>query len=230
MSKQSSPTTRKSLPVSKIVCLAVVVLSLAFGGFFFFKYQDLSSKYQELTQSQEDKNKEIIEQVSKLYNVPSYEQENPTIFYVKDKDQLGGSEFTKKFFETAQNNDVVIAYKNADISIIYRPGEKKIIKTDNYANFIAAASPISISLLAPDAAQAAVQGKISSQFKNAVVSNKNLPKTTITTGVVYATSPDFNDAAKQLAQLLGYNVGALPAGEDAPAEGVDIVILAPTAQ
>lgn len=226
MSKQSS--TRKSLPMGKLACAVAVIASLAFGGFFFYKYHDVNTKYKELTQSQEEKNKEIIQQVSKLYNVPSYDQEQPTIYYVKDKEQLGGSEFTKKFFEPAQNEDVVIAYKNADISIIYRPSENKIIKTENYANFLAAASPINIALVAPEVSQSTVQNKISSQFKNVMVSTKNTPKTVSTIGIVYATSPDFNDAAKQLAQLLGYTVGTLPAGEDAPAEGVDIVILAPT--
>jgi len=143
----------------------------------------------------------------------------------------GGRRINKQIekFENAENNDYVLAYKDADISIIYRKGENRIIKIDNYSNFVAAANPINISLLAADTAQKSIQDKISQQFKNAVVSNKSTPKTAQTKGVVYATSPDFNDAAKQLAQLLGYDVGSLPAGEDAPAQGTDIVIVAPVA-
>lgn len=229
MSKQTSSGSKKSLPYAKIICFVVVVASLAFGGYFFYKYQDLNSKYKELTQSTEDRDKKLVEEVSKLYNVPAYDKEKPTVLLVSNKDQLkSASDASAKFFENAENNDYVLAYKDADISIIYRKNDKKIIKTDNYSNFLAAANPINISIVAIDTAQNTIQQKIGSQFKNAVVSLKNTPKTTVPKGVVYATSPDFSDAAKQLAQLLGYDVAALPAGEDVPAEGIDIVIIAPT--
>ncbi|MEZ6331379.1 MAG: hypothetical protein R3B12_05275 [Candidatus Saccharimonadales bacterium] len=230
MSKQSSPRFKKSMPFGSIALVVLFVGLAVFGGYFFVKYQNVNTKYKEVTQSVEDRDRQLVQAVSKLYAVPAYEKEKPTVLLVSDKDQLkSASDASAKFFENAENNDYVLAYKDADISIIYRKGENRIIKIDNYSNFVAAANPINISLLAADAAQKSIQDKISQQFKNAVVSNKSTPKTAQTKGVVYATSPDFNDASKQLAQLLGYDVGSLPAGEDAPAQGTDIVIVAPVA-
>lgn len=218
--------TKKSFPIAKITYIAVVIALLGFGGFFFFKYQDVNNKYAELTQSQDDRNKEIVAKISKLYTLPSYEEEQPTIYFIKDKAQLGDSEYTKKFYDTAANEDVVVAYQKADISIIFRPSENKIVKKDNYANFLAASNPIYVAIIGPSSAYEKVENQLKSQYKNVVVSSKTEPKSTLTTGGIVDVKGNAADGAKALASLLGYNVGPLPTGETVP-DNVQLVILIP---
>lgn len=218
--------TKRSFPLRKVAYIAVLIALLVFGGFFLFKYQDVNSKYAELTQSQEDRNKEIVTKISKLYSLPAYDEEQPTIYFIKDKAQLGDSEFTKKFYDSAANEDVVVAYQKADISIIYRPSDNKIVKKDNYANFLAASSPINVAIIGPSTAYEKIENQLKSQYKNVVISSKVEPKAPVTTGVVVDVKGNAAEGAKSLASLLGYSVGSLPAGEAAP-DNAQLVIVIP---
>lgn len=210
---------RRQLPLAEITLLSVTFLSLAAAGFFFYKYQDVNSQYKEATMSEEDRTRQTVSEVAKLYNIPSFDQEKPVIYKVSDPEQVKNNQF----FKDAQKDDILLPYPNADLAIIYRPSEKKIINVGSYKQV--ASSEVSVAVIAPNSAQASIEGTLKSKYTNIVVT-KSEPKTTITSGVVVDLTGSESEAASALAQLLGYTVGSLPPGETAP-EGAKLVVIAP---
>lgn len=208
------------------VILAVAFLGLAsFGGFYFFQYQTVNDKYQEATLSVDDKNKRTANEVAKLIELPK--DETPIVYVVKDKDKLLTTKSAKQFFENAKNDDVVLAYQKGDTAIIYRPGEKRIVKTDSYQKFVAASSPATIAIIAPTSTQDSIASNLEQKVSNAQIVTKLTPKVPLTTGIVVDLSGTEADDAKTLAEILGYTVGQLPEGEQKP-EGVTFIVIAPT--
>lgn len=219
MSKQS--VVRKSLPISKIACMAVVIVSLALAGFFFYKYQDVNSKYKEVTQSDEDRTRQTVAKVSKLYNIPSFEEEQPVIYKVNEPEQVKNN----PFFKDAAKDDILLPYPKADIAILYRPSENKIINVQPYKQ--AFASEVNVAIIAQNSKQQSIEDSLKSKFSNIVVSSKSEPKTMVSGGIIVDVTGSESEAAKTLASLLGYTVSTLPAGESAP-EGAKLIIVAPT--
>ena len=82
MTKQTADLPKKKrapLPIAEFTLIIITIASLAFGGFFFYKYQTVNDKYKEVTMSTEEKIKRVVQQVSALYNIPKYEDEQPTV-------------------------------------------------------------------------------------------------------------------------------------------------------
>lgn len=227
MATQTRVNTSRSFPIGRILCGLIIVALLAFGGFYFFKYQKLNDKYQELTQSVDDKKAKYIAEISKLYELPAKDKEDPTFAIVSDQTNLDELKKISKFYENTKTGDVILLYKEANIAILYRPSDKKIINTDSY--LVATTNPnvkAEIAIIAPVALQADIEKKISDKFKNVVIISKSEPKTSLTKGIVVDVKGNEADATKQLAELMGYGVDKLPAGEVAP-EGAKMVIIAP---
>ncbi len=217
---------RKSKSYLPKVILAVAFLGLAsFGGFYFFQYQTVNDKYQEATLSVDDRNKRTTNEVAKLIDLPK--DETPIVYVVKDKDKLTTTKSAKEFFENAKNDDIVLAYQKGDTAIIYRPSEKRIVKTDSYQKFVAASSPATIAIIAPTSTQDSIAGNLEQKVSNAQIVTKLTPKVPLTTGIVVDLSGTEADDAKTLAEILGYTVGQLPEGEQKP-EGVTFIVIAPT--
>jgi hypothetical protein len=210
---------RRQLPIAEITLLSVTVLALVFGGFFFYKYQDLNNKYQNLTMSEEDRIRQTVEKVSKLYNIPSFDQEKPTQYIVSDPEQVKSNEF----FKDANKDDILLTYPKADLAILFRPSENRIINVGTNSQF---AANVEVAVIAPAATQSEIETKLKSKYSNIVVIKKSEPKTQVTKGIVVDVSGTESEAAKTVAELLGYTVGTLPAGETAP-EGVKLVVIAP---
>lgn len=218
----------KKKKVAKPIFFSVLILALiAFGTFYFIKYQQLSDKYVSLTMTEEDKTRKIIAKVSELYKIPTYEEEKPLLVEVKDKSKLADSTVAKAFFKDVNEGDVVLAYQKGDISIIYREKEQKIIHTDNYTNFIGAVNPVKVALIASADKQVQIGQTLKDKFSNLIISDTSTPKTAVSQGVVVDVSGKEADAATKLASILGLPVGALPAGETAP-QGASMVVVLPT--
>ena len=211
---------RRQLPIAEITLLTITVISLALGGFFYYKYQDINAKYKEATLSEEDRTRQTVEKVAKLYNIPSYDTEKPTLYVVSDPEQVKNN----AFFKDAQKDDILLTYPVADIAILYRPSENRIINVGTYKQF---AASVEVAIIAPEAVQKSLEESLKSKYSNIVVVSKTTPKTTVTKGVVVDVTGNEAEAAKTLAQLLGYTVGTLPTGETAPEEA-KLVIIAPT--
>lgn len=216
---------KKMIPITGGILFVALVL---FGGFYFVQYQRLQSKYAEATMTEDQRNQRTIDAVAKLINLPK--DEKPTIIAVKDKDKLGNAPAVKKFFDQAQNGDIVLAYQKGDQAIIYRPGESRIVRTDNYNNFIAAANPIKLAIIAPADKQSDTEKSVYAKVLNVDVVSKQAPVAPSAVSYVADLSGNNAQAAQELASKLGLTVGQLPAEEKKPGNGASlVVVIAPPA-
>lgn len=225
MAKPVKKTTSKKQIVWITVFAALLVSAIIFGSFFFVRYNQVNAKYKDAVMSQEDRNKQYLESIGKIIDLPKSEQP-AYISLVKDKTKLGGAAVTKKFFESANDNDIVVAYKDANQSIIYRPSSNKIIKTDNYNNFLAAISPVSVAIIASADQQEAVKQQLAGKVLNIDVVSKVAPKVEVTQSYVADATGANAKAAQELADKLGLQVGQLPEGETKPEGATLIVVIA----
>ena len=216
---------RRKLKKLPIIMLVLLIVSIGFGSFYFIQYQKLNTKYKDLSMTDEEKNKNLVNKISKVYKVPTYDEEKPIVWLVKDKDKLSGAKSTQDFFKDAKTSDVVIAYQKANISIIYRESENKIIHTDDYNNFVAAANPVNLGIIANNANQQNVEKTLTDKIKNINIVSKTEPKSPVSQGVVVDVDGKNAESAKKLAELLGLQVGQLPAGEIAPATATLVIVL-----
>jgi hypothetical protein len=225
----------KKNTVFKIIMAILFAILLTSCIFFGYKYYKLEQKYQNILASQaaynEVREKQIsknndktIKSVAKLIELPK--NETPKIFEVQDKDKLGQAKVTKMYFANSQEGDVILAYEKANISVIYRPSENRVIKSDNYNNFYAAANPIKIAIIAPGKQQQETENMILSKVINADIISKMAPKIVSNQSIVVDASGQNSKAAKDLAEKIGLTVGQLPEGEPKPQGALLIVYMA----
>lgn len=218
--------SKKKLLIIKIVYAVVLVGALTAFGYYFIRYSQINSKYHEAIMTQDQRNQRTINQVGKIMDLPK--DEAPVIFQVQDVAKLGNATVTKQFFASSQNNDVILAYKTANISIVYRPSGNRIVKTDNYTNFIAAANPIKIAILAPADQQSGIEKTITEKVLNADIVSKGLAKVEELSSYVADATGQNATATSELAAKLGLPVGQLPEGELKPEGASLIVVIAPS--
>lgn len=217
---------KRKLPIVKILAGVLLVALVGFGAFYFVQYQKLNNKYQELTLSPDEKNKRTAAQVAKIIDLPK--DETPVVVVVNDKDKLVNTKSMQAFFDKAQNGDQVLAYQKANIAVIYRPSEKRVIKSDTYQNFFAASNPITIAVIAPSDQQQNLASQIEGKNGNVQIVSKTAPK--ILNGQSYVVDLTGSNAktAQDLAAQLGVQVGALPDGETKPTGALFAVVIAPS--
>ena len=83
------------------------------------KVQMILAQQEDLAQTQG----RVLKDISEQRELPK--GETPTIAQVTDITKLEG----EAFFAKAENGDYIIAYKKANVSILYRPLKKEIINT-----------------------------------------------------------------------------------------------------
>lgn len=215
---------RKKRTKGPLIYAIVLVIALSFGTFFFVRYQQVNSKYQDLVMSEEDKVREVVRKVSKLYNIPAFEQEKPKWTFINDQAALDKIKEANAFFKDAKVDDVLLAYEKADLAILFRPSENKIVATDSYGKVTVA--PVNIAIIAPADKQASAEKTIKNKATNAVIVSKTLPKGSITQGVVVDVSGKEPEAAKKIADFLGLQVGSMPETETTPDGASFVVVLA----
>lgn len=220
------PTPKpKKKKIAKPIFLSVLVVALiAFGAFYFIKYQQVNDKYTELTMSADERVKNVVEKVAKLYNIPSYDKEKPAWTFFKDEKSLESLK-NNEFLKDAKINDVLLAYEKGDLAILYRPDENKIIRVDSFKKVNAGTVPVAI--IAPSDKQESTEKLLKNNFGNISIISKSSPKSTVTQGVVVDMTGKEAEATSKLASILGLQVGSLPPGESAP-QGAKMVIVLPT--
>lgn len=229
MAKQPVKVSSKKRKILAGTYIIVLLLAIGFGAFFAVRYFQVNDKYKAAIMTQDEKNNQYLASIGKLIDLPK--NEKPAyISLVKDKSKLGNAAVTKKFFESAQDNDIVVAYKDGNLSIIYRPSSNKIIKTDNYNNFVAAISPVSVAVIAPADQQDAVAKQITDKVLNADIVSKSVPKVTAAQSYVADLTGTNAAAAKELADKLGLTVGTLQDGETKPTNATLVVVAAAPSQ
>jgi len=215
--------SKKKRKLVKILYSVVLIMVIAFGSFFFIRYIQVNSKYKDAIMTQDQRNQKTLAAIGKLMDLPK--DEKPTdIIVIKDKEKLNSPNATKQFYATAKNNDILVAYKNANMSLIYRPDDKKIIKTDNYTNFFAATYPVNIAILAPSDKQADTEQLITTKVLNVNIVSKEVPKINSAQSYVADVTGTNGKAAQELADKIGLPVGQLPTGEAKP-DGASLVVV-----
>lgn len=187
----------------------VILGLLGATGFYYKKYHDIKKLTPEqLQQQQVDA---YTKELSKVYSVPN--EKPASVATVQDKDAV------KKQYpalDQAENGDVVFVYKDAKLAILYRPSEKKVIKS------IPVTTQLSIRTVGSESERQAIE-KTLTDNKVAFTSGGN-SRTTLSGITVVDLKGDKGDQAKQLADLVKGKVGSLPAGEDKPND-IDLLVL-----
>jgi hypothetical protein len=99
----------------------IAFLALVTAVLIFTQYLKSQSQLKQLSQQNVDQTPKIIEQVNKLFQLPT--EEIPTVATVTDKEKLKN----QPFFTLAENGDNILIYLQAKKAILYRPSINKII-------------------------------------------------------------------------------------------------------
>lgn len=67
-----------------------------------------------------------IEEISKLYTLPSNEQ--PSLTAVVQDDDKTKAPLNQPFFVDAKKGDYLVVYEKSGLAILYRPSDKKLVK------------------------------------------------------------------------------------------------------
>lgn len=199
-----------------LIGFSLVLLVMAvITGYFFTQYQKIKNNPEQVTKAE---NEALVEEVSKIYDLPK--DETPTIATVIDKEKLKD----QPFFANAQNGDKILIFTKAKKAIVYRPKEKVIVNAGPIALDQSALAQVALINSGGDIA--GVEKKISESFGDiATVFNKSEAKNrnNIKKTIVVDVSGKNPEAAAKIAQGIGAEVSSLPAGETAP-DGASIVI------
>ncbi len=235
MAKSNTAVVKKSNKKNVLIIVLLVLLAvMTFLAIFnYLNYQNVNAKYKEATMTKEDKIKNLVNEVSKLYNVPKYEDEQPsfpgvegTAIYTIVEQDLENVKKTNEFYKDAQKDDVLIAYKNANTALLYRPSEKRIIKTGSYAE--SSLVKVQINVYASDSVAKQIESNLQQKFGKQVNVIINQPiQNPLAKGLVVDASGKSAEDAKKIAEALKYDIGNLPDGQKAP-EGSAFVIYAPS--
>lgn len=212
--------TKKQLPISTLAMLAITAASLIFGGYYFRQYNQLKDTQ---NKSVEEVNKELVDKINKVYELPT--GETPTIVNVAKDPKDFTTEQEKMFsaaFKNLKSGDIVLLYEKAGKAIQYRLSENKVIDTATLT--VNAATKVQI--IGSADAQNQTEAKLLAAFPNKLqVASKSTPNGTYTAVTVVDVTGQNAELAKQVAATVGGSVvTALPATEKA-ADGAQIVVI-----
>lgn len=197
----------------------VVFGSLAFGGIYYKKYQDLKKQPVSADQAAQAETDRILNEVGQLYDLPK--DEKPSVASVKDKEQLKD----QPFFAGAENGDVAVIYTQAKLAILYRPSTRKIIRVSNVT--VQETKP-RVAIIGAAADRTAVESSLTAVKDQLSVVGSRDAKGSHAERIVVDISGKNGDLANKLAQTVpGARVGNLPAGEDRPTDADIVIIAAP---
>lgn len=207
---------KKSLNKNMILVIAlgvIVAILLVAAIYFYVQYQKIKKNPNIVAKQETD---QLVEQVGKLIDLPK--DETPTVATILDKDKLKD----QPFFNNAQNGDKILIYTKSKKAIIFRPKENKLINVGPIAIDQKAQLPVVLVNAGGDVAAVEKKlnesGGISIAAKTDAKNRNSVKKIT-----VVDVSGQQGQAATQLAQLLGGEVGSLPAGEAKP-DNAQIVV------
>ena len=188
------------------VSLLLVVISVIVSVYYYNQYSRTKLLMSNPNLAAKEESDAVTKKLGVLMELPKDEQ--PTVVTVLDTTKLQG----QAFFKNAKNGDKVVVYSKIAEAILYRPTTNMIINVAP-VQMDQAQNTIRIGLIANTKSQAAedtLEADLKTKVTNVTVSKKTVTATIKKTIVVdVANKPD---AAKQLAQMVGGEVGTLPAG------------------
>jgi phage gp45-like len=209
-----------------IPMLIMLVLFAASAGVNFYQYKKYKDYKVVASKTTEQKNKEYIDKIGKVYQLPSGEE--PVVLNVnKDpKDFTTDQEkaFSKTFKDLAKG-DIVLLYEKAGLAIQYRESSNKVISTAS----LAIKSATSVAIIAPTTTQESLASTVTAKLGADVkVGTKSTPSGQYTATTVVDLTGQKPDIAKRIAESINATVASvLPSAEKTP-EGAEIVIIGAT--
>ncbi|MCA9332262.1 hypothetical protein KDA00_00110 [Candidatus Saccharibacteria bacterium] len=212
--------TKKGWKAAKTVLLVALFVGLAgFAGYFYKQYNDIKKNPVSSQEAQKQENQRIIASVGKLYALPK--DEEPTIFFVSDKDKLSEDYKKQEFFQKAENGDYILIYEKAKLALLYRPSEDRLVDVRPYT----VQNTLSIGIIGPESVRDSAEKTIKTTFNNEVtVVSKGDAKNAYSGVTIIDISGKYPDQAKKLAEVLNGKVGNLPEGENKP-DGADVIVI-----
>lgn len=204
----------------------VVVITIAISVYFYFQYQSLQSKLQNPNTALGEVNRQLLEKVGKLIELPT--GEDPTIATINDIEKLKN----QPFFARAKNGDKLIVYNNARKAYLYDPTTEKLVDVApvNINNSTASAStspspsenpqPMKIAILNgtdTNGITKKVEQDIKSKTENTeIIIRDNAKKKDYEKTIVVDLTGESGVAANSMAKLVNGSVAPLPSGEIKP--------------
>lgn len=192
-----------------LIALNILVLLGLAGStvYLFTKNRDLNDQ---LTLTTEEKNRRLVEEINQVYDLPD---EEPVVAVVTDPEQFK-SQYSA--FDNAEAGDYLLFFRKARLNVLYRQGQKRVVKTADVV------VPISVELIGSDSAIAAAEKNLS-EFGNQITVVKTV-KDGVTQSFVYDVDQDQSAETKSIAEKLGYDVGStLPTGLT-PSDQTEIIV------
>jgi hypothetical protein len=181
--------------------------------YFYLQYQKIKKNPNIVAKQETD---QLVEQVSKLIDLPK--DETPTVATILDKEKLKD----QPFFANAQNGDKILIYTKAKKAIIFRPSQNKLINVGPIA--IDQKAQVQVALVNAGGNVDDITKKLNeSGGVNITGTSDAKNRNSVKKITVVDVSGQQGQAAQQLAQLLGGEVGSMPAGEATP-QGAQIVV------
>lgn len=224
-----------------IVLAGLLLIAVSVAGYFYWQYRNSKPGVAETKET-----KVLVETIGALMLLP--EGEDPTLATVTDREKLAD----QPFFQKSENGDKVLIYSQSGRAILYRPSQKKIVDvtavnvappTNGTAPVAPAETPTAAS---PSTAPSTISTSIPVALYNgspengaATILEKQIkelyPDMTIpvrlnaskqyeTSTVVDLTGKN-SIIAQAFANLVHGSIGALPAGEKAPANADVLIII-----
>jgi hypothetical protein len=211
---------------SVLLILAIVLFigAASTAGYFYFKYQSAQSKLSNPNQAAQQETQKLIDQMSKLIDLPKADLKNgePTLATVLDKSKLKD----QPFFANAENGDKVLIYTKAKKAFLYRPSTNKIINVAPVT--IGAGQQAKLAIRNGSGSNNAadkMSSTIQSKFPDAqITSTGNANKQNYSKTIVVDLSGSNATTAQTLAQSINASVGSLPDGEAKP-DNADLLII-----
>lgn len=110
-------STKSLLPLLAVTTLIL----LGTTGYFFKQYKESQKQINTLKTDPQQANKDLIEKIGKLVELPT--DEEPTVATVVDPDKLKD----QAFFTQAKKDDKILLYTKAKKAFLYNPASNKII-------------------------------------------------------------------------------------------------------
>lgn len=215
----------KALPKRWLIIAGIVVVIVLLG---IWAWQSFSPKDAATVK------REVVAKVSKLYNLPT--DEEPRHAVISDAEQTS----KEPFFKDAKNGDQLIVYPKNGLAVLYRESENKIINTGQVGfagqqGEVPKQQPAQVAKVTVKVINgtnktgraSAVGSELASKLPQLVTVDQNFAdakKKPYAKTLVVDTAGNKTDAAQQIAQALGGEVGGLPAGEGKPSTDILVIV------
>ncbi len=222
--KTKTRKRRKGWKIARKAFVVFLIIGLAvFGGYYFRKYNNLRDNPPPSDEIRKQENQRVISKVAKLYNVPK--DEEPTIYYLSNKDALQDDLKKQEFFQKAMTGDYALIYEKAKIAILFRPSNNQLVDVKPL-NVQGTSKSLSIAIIGAQTNRDEAEKTLKDAFKTEVtIKSKSDAKNGYTGYTVIDLTGKYTEQAKKIAESLKGQVGTLPPGEDKP-DGIDILVVA----